>query len=42
MEKAIENLILDFLIGVVIIGLLTILFKVVRFTLKQLFAFFRF
>ena len=42
MEKVIENLIIDFLIGIVIIGLLTILFKVIEFTLKRLFTFFRF
>jgi hypothetical protein len=42
MEKDLENLIIDFLIGVVFIGLLTILFKVIEFVLKRLFAFFRF
>jgi hypothetical protein len=42
MEKAIENLIIDFLIGIVIIGLLTILFKIIKFVLKRLFTFFSF
>lgn len=42
MENNFEKLIMDFLIGVVIIGLLTILFKILGFILNKLFTLFRF
>jgi hypothetical protein len=42
MERDLEKIIMDFLIGVVFVGLLAILFKVIGFLLKRLFTFFRF
>lgn len=42
MERDLEKLIMEVFIGIIIVGLLTILFKVIEFVLKRLFAFFRF
>jgi hypothetical protein len=42
MDRDLEKILIDFLLGFVLLGLLTILFKVIEFTLKRLFTFFRF
>ena len=42
MDRDLEKILIDFLLGFVLLGLLTILFKVIEFVLKRLFAFFRF
>jgi len=42
MDRDLEKIIVDLLLGFVLLGLLTILFKVIEFTLKRLFTFFRF
>lgn len=42
MDRDLEKIIINLMVGMVIVGLLTILFKVIGFILKRLFAFFRF
>ncbi len=41
MERDLEKILIDFLLGIVILGLFAILFKVIGFLLKRLFTFFR-
>jgi hypothetical protein len=40
-EKDLEKLFMGFFVAVIVMGLLTILFKVIGFLLKRLFTFFR-
>lgn len=42
MDRDLEKIILDLIVGIIIIGLLSILFKVIEFVLKRLFTLFRF